>query len=61
MITFSHSNSGKTEVCMPFVADPESDHLVLPVVSDMQYSGLSSTPKVEILKHKDFVNFPFPN
>lgn len=39
------------------VADPDPDGLFLPVVSDMQYSGLSSTPIVVILKHKDLGNF----
>lgn len=41
------------------VADPDSDDLFLPVVSDMQYSGLSSTPIIVILKQKDLVTFHF--
>ncbi len=38
-------------------ADPDSDDLFLPVVSDMQCSGLSSTPIAVILEHKDIGNF----
>lgn len=34
------------------VDDTGSDGKFLPVVSDMQYSGLSSTPIVVILKHR---------